>query len=194
MDSVIFWIVVVAVVIVGVAIIFARKMPRGPAVPDSLKPGQPLPAFSAINDAGESMNSSDLVGAPAVILFVRGNWCPFCSKQVEKLTEHYKQIVAGGARLIFVTPKPLETTKRVAEFFKVEFEFWLDESLEIARSLGLVQPGGVPKDHVEEYGSDTVWPTAIIVDKDGIIRYSKLSRYIIDRPDPELLSKELNKL
>lgn len=194
MDSVLFWIVVVAIVIVVIAFVFIRKMPRGPAIPDALKQGQALPVFSAVGEKGEAVNSSDLVGTAAVILFVRGNWCPFCSKQVEKLTQHYNEIVSSGARLIFVTPKPLETTKRVAEFFKVEFEFWLDDSLEVARSLGLVQPGGVPKDHKEEYGVDTVWPTAIIVDKDGIIRYSKISRFIFDRPDPELLARELKRL
>ena len=128
------------------------------------------------------------------MLFVRGNWCPFCTKQVEGLTRNYKDIVDLGAKLIFVTPKPLETTRRVAEFFEVEFDFWLDDELNAAKQLGLVMTAGVPDGSQKEYGSDTVWPTALVIDASGIIRYSKLSRLVIDRPDPKLLLTELRKL
>ena len=31
-------------------------------------------------------------GALAVILFVRGNWCPFCNAQVKELTQYYREI------------------------------------------------------------------------------------------------------
>ena len=133
------------------------------------------------------MRSVELHGAPAVILFVRGSWCPFCSSQVENLTKYYKDIVDYGARLILVTPKPLETTRRVAQFFEVEFDFWLDESLAVAPQLGLLDVHGVPEDHQKEYGSDTVWPTALVVDRAGIIAYVRLSKTMADRPDPQEL-------
>jgi len=171
-----------------------KKMPVGPRIPEALEQGKLLPEFSAKDEAGNTVRSSDLRGKPAVLMFVRGNWCPFCTRQVAGLTTRYKEIIGLGASLIFVTPKPLETTRRVADFFKVEFEFWLDASVEAAESLGLIFPGGVPADHAEEYGEDTVWPTAIIVDKDGIIRYSKLARFIFDRPNPDVLLKELQKI
>ena len=194
MDPLIFWIIVIAAVLLIAAVIIKRKMPVGPPVPDNLREGEQLPDFSAVHEDGSTVRSSDLRGKPAVILFVRGNWCPFCSKQVEDITSHYKEINALGAALIFVTPKPLDTTRRVAEFFKVEFEFWLDESLEIAKSLGLISPAGVPDDYAVEYDQDTVWPTALVVDKDGIIRYSKLSRLIFDRPSSAALLEELRQL
>lgn len=127
------------------------------------------------------------------MLFVRGNWCPFCSAQVEDLTVNYKDIIERGARLILVTPKPLETTRRVADFFEVEFDFWLDEDLTVTKQLGLLQKAGVPEGHKKEYGTDTIWPTALIVDRNGIIRYTELSKFIYDRPDAKTLLKELNK-
>lgn len=194
MDSILIWIIAIAAVLIVAAIIFRKKMPVGPPVPDKLRQGEPLPEFSAVHEDGSKVSSKDLLGKPAVILFVRGNWCPFCSKQVEDLTSHYKEINALGAELIFVTPKPLETTRRVAEFFKVEFEFWLDESLQIAKSLGLVLPAGVADNSATEYGHDTVWPTALVVDKNGVIRYSKLSRLIFDRPGSAAILKELRQL
>jgi peroxiredoxin len=125
------------------------------------------------------------------MLFVRGNWCPFCSSHVENLTVHYKDIIDLGARLILVTPKPLETTRRVAEFFEVEFDFWLDVDLAVTKQLGLLHETGVPDDHRKEYGEDTVWPTALVVDPSGIIRYSELSKFVVDRPNPKTLLREL---
>lgn len=163
------------------------------ATPPQLKPGKPLPDFRAIDEQGDPVRSVELHGAPAVLLFVRGNWCPFCSRQVNDLTQHYRDIIDLGARLILVTPKPLETTRRVAEFFKVEFDFWLDEGLAVTRRLGLLQNGGVPKDYDREYGADTVWPTALVVDAAGIIRYTNLSKHISDRPDPTVLLREIQK-
>jgi len=103
------------------------------------------------------------------------------------------RIVDLGAKLILVTPKPLETTRRVADFFKVEFDFWLDDELAVTRQLGLLQEGGVPKSHGKEYGRDTIWPTTLVVDAAGIIAYTELSKHISDRPDPKVLLREVRK-
>jgi peroxiredoxin len=163
------------------------------ATPPQLKPGTPLPDFRAADEQGDPVRSIELHGSPAVLLFVRGSWCPFCSRQVSNLTQHYRDIVDLGARLILITPKPLETTRRVAEFFKVEFDFWLDDQLAVTEQLGLLQKGGVPGGYGKEYGKDTVWPTAMVVDAAGIIRYTELSKHISDRPDPETLLQEIRK-
>ena len=162
-------------------------------VPEVLRRGQRLPEFDAVDESGQPLHSKDLVGAPVVMIFVRGNWCPFCSKQVKKLTGYYRQINELGARLVFVTPKPLETTRRVAEFFQVDFEWWLDEALAATRTLGLLLESGVPSSYENEYGRDTMWPASLIVDAEGVIRYVELSKHIVDRPDPKTLLRELEK-
>jgi peroxiredoxin len=160
-------------------------------VPEALRRGRPLPDFVAVDEQGNVVRSTDLQGNPAVMIFVRGNWCPFCDRQVKNLTSYYKQIVDLGAKIIFVTPKPLETTRRVAEFFEVEFDFWLDESLAATRQLGLLFEAAVPDDYRQEYGEDSVWPTSLVIDAAGIIRYVALSKHIIDRPNPKTLLREL---
>ena len=194
MPDSLFWLVggAITLSIVVVGLLASKK--RGPKIPDALKSGHSLPDFPAADEQGNPIRSLQVVGSPTVMLFVRGNWCPFCTRQVEGLTRHYKDIVDLGAKLIFVTPKPLETTRRVAEFFEVEFQFWLDDELAAAKQLGLVMSAAVPGDSQKEYGTDTVWPTALVIDAAGIIRYSKLSRMVIDRPDPKLLLDELKKL
>ena len=184
MLEVLLWLLLAAFVIA--AGWFLWRQPGRPA-PGWASKGKPLPDFAAVDEQGDPVRSTGLHGAPAVILFVRGSWCPFCSSQVKRLTRYYKDIVDLGGRLILITPKPLETTRRVAEFFEVEFDFWLDESLQIAKQLDLVQAAGVPGDYQKEYGTDTVWPTAIVTDAAGIIAYVKLSKNIADRPNPKEL-------
>ncbi len=189
MSTTAFFIIIAVIVLAALAYRGFRK--AGRPVPAALRRGQPLPDFLAVDESGAPVRSTQLHGTAAVILFVRGNWCPFCSSQVENLTVYYKDIIDLGARLILITPKPLETTKRVAEFFEVEFDFWLDDELAVTKQLGLLKESGVPKDHRKEYGDDTIWPTALVVDPNGIIRYTELSKFIADRPKPKTLLREL---
>lgn len=190
MDNTIFWIVGIVLVVVVAGVLYAlRDKARGRPVPDILKPGQPLPGFQAIDEDGNRVSSAELAGAPAILLFVRGSWCPFCSKQVASLTKVYKEITDSGAKLILVTPKPLAMTRRVADMFGVDFRFWLDDSLAIAKQLGLVLKAGVPDDYRKEYGEDTLWPTSLVIDANGVIKFTELSRFIADRPNPEKLLK-----
>jgi peroxiredoxin len=188
------WAAVILVGILAFATWWSRRNRGEHPFPDVLRPGKPLPEFRAVDEQGNPMRSTQLSGTPSVILFVRGGWCPFCNEQVENLTAYYKDIGDLGARLILVTPKPLETTRRVARFFEVEFEFWLDESLDAAVKLGLLHTASVPEAFRAEYGKDTVWPAALVVDRQGIIRHAEVSRHVTDRPDPETLLEVLRQV
>jgi len=181
-------------IVAGAAAWALRDRLRRRAVPKILEPGNRLPDFDAVDDRGKPVGSADLRGHPAVLLFVRGTWCPFCSSQVRELTRYYREITASGARLVLMTPKPLETTRRVAEFFDVDFEFWLDKNLDVARRLGLLVEGVVPGEYRAEFGEDSLWPTSLVVDADGIIRYTSLSRFLLDRPDPRKLLRIVSAL
>ncbi len=184
--------ILVSAVVIPLAVFFYwRRGNIGRQIPALLRRGQPLPDFQVVDENGDPVRSTELHGTAAVMLFVRGNWCPFCSSQVEDLTVHYKDIIDLGARLILVTPKPLETTRRVAEFFEVEFDFWMDDDLAVTRQLGLLHESGVPDDHRKEYGDHTIWPTSLVIDANGIIQFVKLSKLIADRPNPKTLLREL---
>ena len=190
-------IVLLLAALLAAAIFFLRsRTPRSTARPPNpvLRRGQPLPNFEVTTDSGDSIDVNTIVGTPAVILFVRGNWCPFCNSQVENLIVHYKEIVDLGARLILVTPKPQKTTQRVAEFFDVDCEFWFDKDLIAARQLGLLHASAVPDGHRDEYGNDTVWPMALVIDSNGTIVYAEQSRTPAERPDAKTLLDELRRV
>ncbi|MDZ7644131.1 MAG: hypothetical protein U5K76_07965 [Woeseiaceae bacterium] len=166
---------------------------RGKPAPTALKPGAELP----VRRRGRRRQTGPLDG-PARC--TRRH--PVRARQLVPVLQPagrgpdplLQEIVAAGARLVFVTPKPLATTRRVAEFFEVDFEFWLDPDQRIASALGLVHRAGVPGKHRDTHGTDTIWPTALVVDRDGRIVHAEQSRYIADRPDPRRLLQQLEAL
>jgi peroxiredoxin len=167
---------------------------RGEKASDRLVRGRRIPDFTVQTEDGEPAGPADLRGLPAVIIFLRGNWCPFCSSQVEGLTRHYRRINELGARLILVVPEPQQTTRRVGSFFDVDFTFWVDRHLSAARELGLVDAGGVPEEHREDFGADTLRPVSVVIDSEGIIRYAYRSKDVRERPDPTEFVKVLERL
>ncbi len=192
MGSIAVWVVAVLVIIAGIVV--WRRPLRGRATPDALKPGQAFAAFQAVDEHANPVSEQNLKGKPTILLFVRGNWCPFCNAQVADMTSHYKEIVELGGRLVILTPKPLETTRRVAEMYGVDFEFWLDEGLHVTRQFGLLIEDGVPSKSREDFGDDAVWPASVVIDSDGVIRFTELSRAIVDRPSSDKLLRELKKV
>ncbi|MEJ2027758.1 MAG: redoxin family protein, partial [Limibacillus sp.] len=70
---------VVVLLVVGAGYLYYRMRGARP-VPEQLRRGKPLPEFSALDESGEPLASRELRGTPVVMIFVRGNWCPFCSR------------------------------------------------------------------------------------------------------------------
>lgn len=168
---------------------------RGHAIQNTaLKVGTELATFSAETEDGRTVGPESLRGKPAVIVFLRGSWCPFCTAQVKGLMDQYRRINERGAALVFITVRPLDTTSRVAEIFGVDFTFWLDPGLQVARQLGIVLPDGVPADIRATFGQDTIWPTTVVLDANGIIRYAQQSADVRARPDPGVFVRELDKI
>ena len=73
------WLIAGAAVL-GAGFVWYRR--GGRPVPEAMRRGQRLPAFEALDEQGNTLSSTDLAGTPVVMIFVRGNWCPFCSRQV----------------------------------------------------------------------------------------------------------------
>ena len=150
-----------------------------------LAQGQLLPDFEAMDEAGARFDSRSLLGRPAVLLFYRGNWCPFCVAQVSELAASYRALEQRGARVVLVSPQPAGHTRALAERFGVPMRFLVDEGSRVARQLGILHEGGLPAGlQLLGYHSDSVLPTAIVTDAAGrILLLDATDNYRV-RPEP----------
>ena len=150
-----------------------------------LAPGLQLPEFSLQNTEGESVNSSLFRGRPFVLLFYRGNWCPFCTAQIRELAQKYRELEATGALVVLISPQPLAEHRKLAKRFDVPMQFLRDPDNKAARQLGIFAPWGTPMGmQLLGYDSDTVLPTVVICDAYGTILYTHLTDNYRIRPEP----------
>ncbi len=141
---------------------------------------------------GATVVSTAWLGAPTVLLFYRGTWCPLCNVQVKELSEGYRDIEALGARVVLVSPQPASESVKMAARFDAPMTFLVDEGNAAAGVLGIRHPGGAPIGIAPEV--ETVLPTAIVLDADGIVRFAHETDNYRFRPDPALFLEALRAL
>lgn len=148
--------------------------------------GSKLPHFSVRDVNDKMVSSSQLTDRPAILIFYRGNWCPFCSAQLKELIARYKEIDALGVRVAMIAPQPHENTIGVSKTYDAKFDFLTDEGNAAARALGIEHKDGLPMGmQVLGYDSDTVMPTVIITGKDGKILWTHETDNYRVRPEPD---------
>ncbi|MGZ0711870.1 peroxiredoxin-like family protein (plasmid) [Coraliomargarita sp. W4R53] len=122
-------------------------------------------------------------GRPAVVVFYRGAWCPYCNLALRQYHAELAQpLAARGVALIAISPqRPDGSTAADGE--QLAFEVLSDAGNTIARQLGLVAPQseertawrlsrGVDLAQMNGDGTtDLVHPTVAVVDADGILRW-----------------------
>ncbi len=148
--------------------------------------GAKLPHFTVRDVNDNLVSSSQLTDRPAILIFYRGNWCPFCSAQLKELIARYKEIDALGVRVAMIAPQPHENTVGVSKIYDAKFDFLTDEDNAAARTLGIEHKNGLPMGmQMLGYDSDTVMPTVIITGKDGKIVWTHETDNYRVRPEPD---------
>jgi cytochrome oxidase Cu insertion factor (SCO1/SenC/PrrC family) len=61
------------------------------------------PALVGQRAGGGEFSLRDLAGAPAVLVFYRGAYCPLCVRRLEALAAHAPAYERAGARVVAVT-------------------------------------------------------------------------------------------
>jgi peroxiredoxin len=152
---------------------------------EQLQVGHALPVFTLQDDQGRSVSSRSLLGYAAVLIFYRGNWCPFCRAQIQELAEQYRQIEAAGARVVLISSQSQAHTQALARKLGVPFRFWVDTGNNVARQLGIAADAGTPLGlQVLGYEADTVLPTVIVINAEGAILFADLTDNYRLRPEP----------
>lgn len=84
-----------------------------------LKPGDKAPAFTAQDDAGNTVSLKDFKGKTVVLYFYPKDDTPGCTKEGCDFRDHYKKFQKAGAEILGVSKDALERHAK----FKAKFDF-----------------------------------------------------------------------
>lgn len=78
-----------------------------------------------------------LMQKPSVIVFYRGGWCPYCSRQLAELKNIEQDLVNEGYQILAISPESVE--KLQSQKLETEFAAQLlsDESLSAIKAFGI---------------------------------------------------------
>ena len=173
----------------------------------ALKAGDACPDFSLPTAEGGFTRISDLLAqGPVVLSFYRGQWCPFCSAELEALHVAEPDIRSRGARLTAITPEAGGLALKVKRERKFGFDILCDIDNGVALQFGLVFR--VPNEAVEFfrdvrhdlsliYDNDSWFlpiPATYVVAKDGTIAHSYVNPDFRYRLDPSEITRVLSEL
>jgi len=145
---------------------------------------EPLPLFPLTTVDGDVVDSSVFTDQPHVIMFIRGNWCPFCMAQVAQIADQYRELDRRGVAVAIISPQKPEDTVELSQRFDIPVSFYIDADGAAAAVLDLVQPGGTPVIFDAGTTGDTVVPTVIITDGTGTVVWAEQTDNHRVRPEP----------
>ncbi len=159
--------------------VFANRKTR------ELDVGSPLPEFQLETLEGHMVSSESFRAKPHLLVFYRGNWCPFCTAQIAELAAAYQQLEALGITVVLISPQSNKKNRQLAARFDVPMVFLRDRQHAAAKRLGIFQQWGTPMGmQVLGYDSDTVLPTVILTDAQGKIVFADQTDNYRIRPEP----------
>ena len=102
--------------------------------PDGLKVGDKAPQFQVTDNRGKTFNlKKQLKKGDVVIIFYRGQWCPFCNKELSQLNDSLSLITAKGATVIAISPETKENVVKTIGKTKASFPIISDSKMEIMK-------------------------------------------------------------
>ena len=102
--------------------------------------------------------SEFMVSGPAVVVYARGAWCPYCLRQLSDYGEHYRGFKESGVEVVAVSPESPRRARRMRTGLKLPFAVLSDTRLEAAKHLGLMGH--------EKPGEPT--PATLVLDRQGV--------------------------
>lgn len=103
--------------------------------PEGLFISSKAPDFRAKDQNGNEVRLKDLLKeGKVVLLFYRGYWCPYCSRQLSRLNDSLQLIKDKGAAVIAVTAEKPENIDSTTERTKAAFPILHDEGLKIMKA------------------------------------------------------------
>lgn len=157
---------------------------RGAA--DAVRAGEVLEDFTLPDATGGTVSLSELVSdGPAVLVFYRGGWCPYCNLALRHYqSELVPALARHGATLVAITPQKPDESLSTAEKHGLEFRVLTDIGLRLACRLGIAfEPSAETRAAQLKLGLDVSegnaegatglpMPTVLVVDGDRVVRFT----------------------
>lgn len=149
-----------------------------------LKIGQKAPPLMLANIDGLKINLQQKISEkPAILVFYRGGWCPYCNRHLAELQDIESELIALGYQVIAVSPDKPEYLKASVEKEKLKYLLLSDSKMEAAAAFGIAYK--VPNLNVtihkargsslEKYSGEKhnllPVPSVFILGKDGSIKF-----------------------
>jgi peroxiredoxin len=84
--------------------------------------GETLPDLSLPSVSGGTVSLREYVkGAWSIVLFYRGNWCPFCNAQLNAFQRKLPEFEKLGVRVIAISADPLNEAQQTVEKHHLTF-------------------------------------------------------------------------
>ena len=116
-----------------------QTLVNGGITANGVKVGQKAPDFSLPDQVGDTVSlDSVLRRGPAVVVFYRGEWCPYCDLTLRAYQRILPSITALGASLIAISPQTPHSTLTTVENKELTFSVLSDVGNVVARNYGLV--------------------------------------------------------
>jgi len=166
--------------------------------PGVAEPGTRLPDGELLDAGGQPATlAQNLGGKPAVIVFYRGGWCPYCNIALRAYQAQLVPALAErGISLVAISPQAPDGSLSTKEAKKLTFTVLSDPGNQIARQLGiLTAPSGGARAAQLQLGLDLTqvnadgttalpMPAVVIADADGVIRWIEVHPDYTTRTEP----------
>lgn len=157
--------------------------------------GEQIPVLNLRKSSGEMFDLNKSVSeTPTIIVFYRGGWCPYCSKQLSGLQEIEKDLTKMGYQIVAISTDSPENLNKTMDKEKLSYTLLSDADLTAAKSFGIAFKGPKSYDKFlpETSGGKNVdkllpVPSVFILNKKGNILFEYINPNITQRLSAPLL-------
>lgn len=104
-----------------------------------LKVGDKLPEFEGLNQDGEPVTSSQLIGKKLVVFFYPQANTPTCTVEACNLSDNYSRLKKSGFQLLGVSGDSIKKQKNFHSKFAFPYDLIADENRNIIEKFGVWQ-------------------------------------------------------
>ncbi|RYY23414.1 MAG: peroxiredoxin family protein [Chitinophagaceae bacterium] len=169
-----------------------------PQKPEDISPlliGEKIPVVSLPDAAGNNYDLNKAVSEkPTILIFYRGGWCPFCSRQLAGLQDITPQLQKSGYQLIAISTDEPAGLSQSTNKEKLSYTLLSDADLNVSKKFGLAFKA--PKNYndllAKSGGGKNVdlllpVPSIFILDRKGVIQFEYINPDFKQRISAELL-------